>query len=281
MAFRVVGVLGVGLVDAAVPVIHADDLGLVRGDGCFETLRVSGGTAHGADAHLARLARSAARLDLPAPDPEPWRDLVAEMIAAWDGPDEAMLRLVLTRGVDGSGVPTAVATMAPIPDGILRQRREGVRVITLTRGLRVDEHRAAPWLLAGAKLVSYAVNMAALRHAHSVGADDAIFLSSTGAVLEGPTATVVWARGRRLHTIPAEHGILEGTTVRALFDQAGEFGFQTAVEAAEVADLHDSDDVWLVSSVRGAARVTTLDGKSRPDSGHTENLRRALLQGDG
>lgn len=37
------------------------------------------------------------------------------------------------------------------------------------------------------------MNMAALRHAARLGADDVIFLSSDGFVLEGPRSTVVIA----------------------------------------------------------------------------------------
>src|SRR5581483_9809193 len=49
------------------PVLHADDEGVLRGRSVFETLRVYGGRPFMLDAHLARLAASAARLRLPAP----------------------------------------------------------------------------------------------------------------------------------------------------------------------------------------------------------------------
>src|SRR3954452_14837151 len=65
------------VVDTDRPVLHADDPMFARGDGVFETLLVRGGVARLLDAHLIRLARSAAIIGLPAPDLERWRSCVA------------------------------------------------------------------------------------------------------------------------------------------------------------------------------------------------------------
>lgn len=276
MADRVLGVLGGGLVDPDTPLLRVDDLGVLRGDGCFETLRVHDGVIDAADGHLARLGHSAARLELPPPNLADWRALVAEVVAAWDQPGEAVLRLVLTRGVEGTGRPTAYAMMSPLPDTIVAQRRDGVRVVTLNRGTPAEVHRHAPWLLGGVKSTSYAVNMAALRYARTVGADDVIFVSVDGEVTEGPTATVVWANGDLLCTTPTEVGILEGTTVRTLFSRAAVYDFTTKVVRATVDDLHAADEVWLVSSVRAAVRVAWLDGRERADAGLTARVHAAL-----
>lgn len=270
MTDRVLGVLGVGVTDAATPLLRADDLGVLRGDGCFETVRVADAAAGRIDdleAHLARLVRSAARLDLPAPDLAAWRDLVGDVVAAWGQAGEAVLRLVLTRGPeepDGRPHPTGYALLAPVPAAVLRQRRDGVRVVTLSRGMPADATAAAPWLLGGVKTISYAVNMAALRHAKSVGAEDVIFTSTEGTVLEGPTASVLWAAGGLLHTPPADPlGILAGTTVRRLLDQLGPDGPGVRVGTGTVADLHAADGVWLVSSVRLVVEVIAIDGVPR------------------
>ena len=53
------------------PVLSAFDLGLVRGDGVFETVAVIGGGTPHLDAHLTRLARSAALLELADPGGRP------------------------------------------------------------------------------------------------------------------------------------------------------------------------------------------------------------------
>src|SRR5699024_12803109 len=50
------------------PRLLADDLAAVRGDGCFETLRVTGGKAAKPGRRLVRLALCGAALDLTGPD---------------------------------------------------------------------------------------------------------------------------------------------------------------------------------------------------------------------
>ena len=263
---KLLGILGTGLVDPATPQLRADDLGVLRGDGCFESVRLRPtGELDDLEPHLDRLARSAAALDLPATDRGAWRELVADLVGAWDRPGEGVLRLVVTRGVEEGGRPTAFALLAPVSAEQLRQRREGVKVLTLSRGLVADATVAAPWLLGGVKAISYAVNMAAQRYAHAAGADDVVFVSADGQLLEAPTATVVWLRDGVLWTPPAEPlGILDGVTVRRLFAGAGEHGFGTEIHRGTVDDLHAADGVWLVSSIRLAAAVTTLDGKPLP-----------------
>ncbi|MFL6128978.1 MAG: hypothetical protein ACJ73E_07920, partial [Mycobacteriales bacterium] len=82
---RLLGVLGAGVVDPAVPLLRADDLGVLRGDGCFESVRLRAtGELDDLAEHLDRLARSAAALQLPVTDRGAWQDLVAALVAAWD-----------------------------------------------------------------------------------------------------------------------------------------------------------------------------------------------------
>jgi len=63
--------------DPAAPLLFADDLAAVRGDGIFETLLVRDGRPCLLEAHLARLSQSARMTDLPAPDLPRWRAAVA------------------------------------------------------------------------------------------------------------------------------------------------------------------------------------------------------------
>lgn len=272
MPVRVLAQLYGGLLDPDEPFLTADDLGILRGDGAFETILVVDGVPLQYEAHLARLASTAAMLELPEPDLSAWRSCVDTALGAWTAPGEMMLRLVLTRGRETGGAVTGYAMGVPVPRRLLDQRRDGVSVLALTRGYPVDLAGSAPWLLLGAKTLSYAVNMAAIRYAAANGADDVVFLATDGSVFEGPTATVVIANGRTLRTTPPEIGILPGTTQSVLFDAAAAAGWTTSVEPLTLADLHGADGVWLVSSVRLLTRVHTLDGTPLPDPGTTAEL---------
>jgi 4-amino-4-deoxychorismate lyase len=259
---QVVAVLGVGIVDPATPVVHADDAGLTRGDGCFEGCRVLDGGIDKLDAHLARMRRSAASLGIDF-DLDAWQALIAQATAAWPAPGEASMRWFLTRGRPGE-TPTGIVTIGPVPDTYAAQRRDGIRVVTLARGMGADAFAAAPWLLGGVKTISYAVNMAAQREATRRGADDVIFVSADGVVLEAPTSSVVWTLGETMHTAPlGGTGILGGTTQQRLFERAAENGWRTVSTLAGVDDLHAADAVFLIGTVRGPVDVVELDGRAR------------------
>lgn len=260
----VVDVLGGGtLHDPDVPLLHADDLAAVRGDGVFETMMLRDGAVRNVDRHLARFRRGAATLGLPAPDAGRWLEATDLAARTW-GDGEAALRWVYSRGRESTGRPTGWITVLPVSDAVLRARREGVDAMTADRGYRIDLDERSPWVLIGAKTLSYAANMSALRHARERGFGDVVFLSDDGTVLEGPTSSVVVVRGRRMTTPPVGEGVLPGTTQAALFALAAGEGWEVDEEQLRVPDLLAADGVWLVSSVRGRARVRSLDGTVLP-----------------
>ncbi|MDG4665547.1 aminodeoxychorismate lyase [Mycobacterium sp. 236(2023)] len=268
-----------GLRDPQLPLLHADDLAAVRGDGIFETLLVRDGRPCLIEAHLSRLSHSAHLVDLPEPDTARWRAAVDVAVEAWlaGGGDDGVLRLVYSRGREHGSTPTAYANIAPVPARVADVRRNGLAAMTLERGMSSDGIDAMPWLLAGAKTLSYAVNMAALRHAERHGAGDVVFVSTDGHILEGPRSTVVIATtspdGRTcLLTPPPWYPILRGTTQQALFEVARNKGYDCDYQALTPADLLAAQGVWLVSSITLAARVHTLDGNRLADTPFADDI---------
>jgi 4-amino-4-deoxychorismate lyase len=247
--------------DPRAPYLRADDLGVLRGDGVFERFLVRAGQPRHLEDHLARLGRSAAMIELGVPGSEAWRAAVGAATDAWSGPEEWEMRLVCTRGPEEGGPPSAYVLAQELSPSVFDQRRDGVAAVLVERGLPSGLMSEAPWLLLGAKTLSYAVNMAVKRWAEAQGAQDAIFVGADGDVWEAGTSAVVGAFGRRLVSPPASIGILDSISLSHLFRAAQAAGWDTARERLSVDDLFASDGVWLSSSLR-FTRVNTLDGKA-------------------
>lgn len=264
------------LVDAAAPALSVGELSTQRGDGVFESIGVVDGHAQEVVPHLERLAHSARLCDLPVPNQAQWHQAI-EQAAAHCEQGEYVIKLILSRGVEHGPTPTAWVTAAPASD-FSEVRARGIRVVTLDRGYDLDVAATAPWLLLGAKTLSYAVNMAALREAHRRGADDAIFLSRDGFVLEAPTASLILRRGDRFITPEPNGGILHGTTQLSVYEHLAGRGLDAGYERIPASDLPGADAAWLVSSVRLAVPITAVDGVELPvDHELTADLNRYLL----
>lgn len=263
-------------VDPEAPALSVGELSSQRGDGIFESIGVVDGHPQEVAAHLERLAHSARICDLPAPNLTQWRAAIDE-VAAHATAGESVIKLILSRGIEHGPTPTAWVTLAPAAD-FTAPRENGIRVVTLDRGYDSTVPARAPWLLLGAKTLSYAVNMAALREAKRRGADDAIFVTTDGFVLEAPTASLILRRGDRFITPAPTGGILHGTTQLSVFAYLDEQGLATGYEQIPTSSLSTVDAAWLVSSVRLAAPITAIDGAPIPtDAAFTTDLNTYLL----
>ncbi len=211
------------------------DEGLLRGDGCFEVVRVYDGRPFALEEHLERMARSAAALRLPLDGVD---DAFSALCSSFDG----FVRVLITRGPP------------PRVYGLQEPGKDFPSVMSL-------RSVAAPWLaplgstvLAGAKTLSYAHHMAARRLAEEDGYDDALLTTSDGLVLEGPTWSLMWSEQGRIFTPPLVLGILDSITRRVLMRLE-----PVTEEEATVVRLLQADEVMAVSTAREAVGVSQLD----------------------
>jgi 4-amino-4-deoxychorismate lyase len=264
MTLLAVAVAGRGLVDPEEPALYADDEALVRGRAAFETTRVYAGRPFRLDAHLDRLAGSAARIGLPTVDCTAMEALADEALGAAGEPD-ATLRLYWTAGREGSGSPTGLALVSSLPPGLDERRERGIAVVALPIGVEADLRAFAPWLLGGVKSTSYAVNMAAEAEARRRGADDAIFLARGEIVLEGPVTNIWWRREQVLYTPALELGILAGVTRATLVEDAAHLGYEVREGQFPLSHLAGSEEAFTSSSIREVVPVVKVDGRPLGD----------------
>jgi 4-amino-4-deoxychorismate lyase len=249
---------GPGVVPGAIPALSPLDLGLLRGEAAFETMRVYRGRPFRLGAHLVRLAHSAASLDLTVP--AGLEELAGRALDEARAGD-AVLRIICTRGTETDLIPTTFAIVTEVPAEYEEQRRRGLRVALLTMAVDPLIRTASPWLLPGVKTTSYAVNMAAQRAAHSAGADDAVFIGLGGELLEAPTSNLWWRAGRTLYTPSLELGILAGVTRAAVLQLAPPNGYRVVEGVFTREDLGEAEEAFLSSSTREVMPVVTVDGQ--------------------
>lgn len=265
----------VRLVDEGAPQLRVTDLAATRGDGVFETVGVFDSRPANLTPHLERLQRSARMLDLPALDLDVLAQAVDAAVTAHLPVPELLVKIVVSRGVEGQSRPTAWVFADAAPS--YAAARAGLRVAALDRGIPTTAPQTSPWLLAGAKSLSYAINMAGLREAARRGADEVLFVSSDGYALEGPTSTLLVKSGNRFLTTPVDAGVLPGTSLGSVFELVRGEGAEAAEELMTLAQVAESDGAWLLSSVRLACPITHLDDVELPvDRALTDRLSAAI-----
>ena len=160
----------------------------------------------------------------------------------------------------GEGGPAAFAICTDVPASFEAERRRGLRLVLLTTAADPLLRAASPWLLAGVKTISYAVNMAAQRAARAGGADDAVLVGLGGELLEAPTANIWWRTGHTLHTPSLDLGILAGITRTVLRELAPGLGLKVLEGVFSAEDLAAADEAFLSSSTRELMPVIEVDG---------------------
>jgi branched-chain amino acid aminotransferase len=251
------------------------DRGFLYGDSVYEVVRTYAGAPFELGLHLARLARSAARLGLPLPwDAARTRAEVARALDASRGGDEPdpgaapwnvgerSLRIIMTRGAGELGLdpalavdPRAIVIAGPLRAPPLAAYRDGVacRIV----GVRHDAPDAPDTT---AKTGAHLANVLAVAEARAGGAHEALLLDRDGLVTEGASSNVFAVREGRLETPPLAAGILEGVTRGRVLALARGARIEVREVALRPADLARADELFLTSTAREILPVTRLDG---------------------
>ena len=96
-----------------------------------------------------------------------------------------------------------------------------------------------------------------LFEARDRGFDTVILLDHAGNVTKGPGFNVFVVREGRV--ITPDRGVLEGITRRTVLEVCAEAGIATEIRALPVAELLDSDEVFIATTAGGPVPVTRVD----------------------
>jgi branched-chain amino acid aminotransferase len=127
--------------------------------------------------------------------------------------------------------------------------------------------RYAAGEFAGAKILSWGMNLTWLERAHERGCDETILLNERGEVAECTSANLFAAVGDRVWTPPLRSGCLPGVTRELLLHEVRVPGFSVEEKDLTPADLEGADEVFITSTTRNLLPVFEIEGRPIPHSG--------------
>lgn len=258
-------------VDAREAMVSAWDGGYLYGDGVYTTLRLYGGRPLDLPAHLGRLRRHAAALELAVPlADEAFAAVIGRLaeangLAGSGGPagGDGRLRITVSRGGDPDDplplrdlarlAPTVLLTLSPVPPAFAQWAQDGIAACLLEPG---SGRGNLPHL----KTLNGLPALLAQRQAAARGCQEALLLSEDGHLLEGAVSNLFVVRDGRLATPAGADGLLAGRTRERVLALAAAAGLACEPCRLLPADLLGADEAFTAGSVREILPVVAVDG---------------------
>ncbi len=249
-------------------VIPAADHGYLFGMGLFETFRTHNGIPFLPDRHLERLRRGMAafRIDAqrgrfthPERGVRALREVAGELLKL-NEMEEAVLRLTVSAGEAGAGLPPGLAYERPNELVFIRPvppppPPEGVAVRLL------ETPRLPGEFFPRGKTAGYANSLRAWFELREEGGaeGEGILLTAEGRVSEGVFSNIFWVIGGRLFTPGLETHALPGVTRGLVLELAREAAIPVEEGSYSVEDLRRAEAVFLTNAARGIVAVSRLN----------------------
>ena len=236
--------------------IHPDERGYFFGDGIYEVFRIYNGRLFQEDAHLVRLARSAAELRIPLPYGLPEITGLLYKLLEEDPVDEGILYMQITRGAAPRGhafppegtKPVLTAYCKPLPRNPDK----------ITGGIRIVSVPDIRWLRCDIKTLNLLGNVLAKQEAVERGADEAV-LHRSGTVTECSSSNIMMVKDGTLWTHPADNLILPGITRQVVLEQARTLGIPVQEAAFTLEELYSADEVLITGTTTEVTPVILID----------------------
>ena len=246
------------LCDAKVSVL---DRGFIFGDGIYEVVPAYAGRLFRFDEHMARLARSLAKVRIPNPlAPEQWLEHSRKLVGALQaetGATDQLVYLQVTRGValrdhvmPADPVPTVFMMANPVKPPTAEQRRQGVACIS-ARDFR--------WEHADIKSTSLLGNVLARQMSADRGALETVMFRD-GFLTEASSSNVWIVHEGALLGAPKSEHVLEGIRYELLRELCEETGIAFNLRPIPESDVNSADELLLTSATKEVLPITSLDG---------------------
>jgi branched-chain amino acid aminotransferase len=215
--------------------------GWLTGAGIFETIKTVDAKAWALSRHMRRAVNSARKQNIKLPSEELVRESIATLLLTEPHPT-GLLRVSL--GADGNWA----AVHLPY--------------VEVKTAAKVGSHPFA-LVMEGVPVKSYPYNhrLEILELARTNGFDEALVTSSTGKICEGSVTNVLLRIAGKWCTPPLSDGVLPGVMRALVIENCG-----VMVRSIEVSEIEEIESGFLLSSLRIAQPIASIDGRELSQS---------------
>jgi branched-chain amino acid aminotransferase len=247
------------VVDGADARVEPTLAGLLYGWGVFTTLRIYDGSPFAFEHHWERLVRHAEKARVPIPlGEESIRQALNDLLAA-NSTRQGRARMTILKSNTGSwrvnpssdrDAEVLIFTSAESP----RQSKELAITISPYRLLSTGP-------FAGVKRTAMMENLLAHDEARSRGFAEAVMLNERGEIVSATAANLFWVQGDEIFTPSPAVGCVAGVTRRLVHEIASRWQLHVVEGGFPVQRLLDAREVFLTSTMREVAIVSSFDLK--------------------
>lgn len=238
--------------------IGIEDRGFQFADGVYEVIRLYHGRPFALDAHLSRLEKSAAGIQLAPPIEAAKLKAEVTQFLARSTIGEGMIYLQLTRGSAPRNhafpqcKPTLLFYVRELPPLADPAKCEGVKLLSVP-----DERWKRCWI----KSIALLPNVLAKNQALAAGADEAAFVEN-GVVAECAASNIFAVIGGRLVTHPVGTKVLPGITRAILLEIAPKIGIKAEERPFREEEALSADELFITSTTREISWVSQWNSRT-------------------
>jgi branched-chain amino acid aminotransferase len=246
------------------------DRGFLYGDGVFETMRVYGGKAFRARAHIDRLIRGLKELEINFRTPAEELKVIGEELTERNGVTNGIARVYVTSGESVFGCPSrtqdAPTTVVVVKSFAFETNPAAFHVIVSS--VRLDVNSQLPRL----KTANRLPYILARHEAKRANADEALLRNTNDHVIELTISNLFVVKNGELFTPPLDDGPLPGITRHVVLVLAGAICLPTHEISFGVDFLNDADEMFATNSLIEIVSIVGFNGRAIPQGTITARL---------
>src|ERR1051326_7102220 len=239
--------------------ISPDDRGFLLGDGVYEVIRAYRGRLFKCAAHLERLGRSLAELQIKGAEIAKLESVAQHLLAENKLPEgDALVYIQVTRGAaprshgfPPEGTPPTVYVQAREYSSPAELQKDGAKAI-----LAPDQR----WSRCDIKTIGLLPNVLAHQRAREAGAFEAIFCRD-GLLQEGTHSSILFAKGDVLVCPPLTNRILPSVTRSIAIGLAEAESIEVETHSCREGELFGFDEVIMLGTGVEIVPIMEINGR--------------------